>query len=53
MKLGETGRDKAIQRDTRAMSLFQFLSLFHEDEPVGLREMGTEQVRQVLRAGYK
>lgn len=49
--IAEVEREMGRQRDTRALSMSQFLSLFHEDEPVGLRELGTEQVRQVLCAG--
>lgn len=33
------------------MVMYQFFSPFHEDVPVGLREIGTEQVLQMLRAG--
>lgn len=35
------------------MAMSKFLSMFYEDVPVGLRQMGTEQVHQVLHAGME
>lgn len=47
----ENVREKARWSDTRAISMYHFLSLFHENERAGVREIGTEQVSEVLLAG--
>lgn len=49
-RVRELLREKAIQHDPREIFVSKFLSLFHKNVPVGLREMQTEQLDQVLRA---
>lgn len=49
VKLAEIGRERGRLRDTPAISLFQFLSLFHKDGPFWPQEMGMKQVLQVPR----
>lgn len=51
VKFAELGRERARPPETCALAFSQFWSLFHKDEPVGLRDTGTEQVHDVLRAG--
>lgn len=51
VNLAENEREKKKQPETPALGLSQFLLQFYEDVPVGLFEMETEQVRQVLHAG--
>lgn len=57
VKLAKIRREKARRRFIRALSMSQFLSLLtkmsliYEDVLAGLREMRTDQVLQVLRAG--
>lgn len=51
MKLAKVGREKQRQRDNRAVPMSQFFLCFHEDVPVGLRDMRTEHTFQVVSAG--
>lgn len=48
VKEEEIGQDKLRQHDNRAVFISQVLSLFQTEVQTGLRDMGTEQVRQLL-----
>lgn len=51
VKLVEIGQEKLRRSETRAMSISQFFSQFHEDVWAGLRDVRMEQVHQVTCAG--
>lgn len=42
--------EKTRRLDGLEMGMINFLSFFREDFPFGLKEMGREQLQQVLRA---
>lgn len=47
MTLSEIGLEEATRR-TPSLSMSQLWSIFHKDMSVGLKEMGTDQERQIL-----
>lgn len=46
-KLANIGREKAILRDTFDVGMVQFLLFVQEYFPIGLKQMWTEQARQI------
>lgn len=52
MKLYNIAWDNARSLDERKLGTPQFLSLFWEDLSVVVKDMGTEQVRQMLKAAF-
>lgn len=52
MMFAKIGREKARRLDSRVIYTSQLLSLFQKDVPVGLKEIRTEQVRQVVSGRF-